>query len=51
MLSHYHEVCPASAYLAIASTTVETKSPLSELKVAFDIIGDVFERYYNETEE
>lgn len=44
-LSYIHSVCKKGYYLAIISTMVETNDPVSELKPAFDIIGDVLETF------
>ena len=44
-LSYIHSVCQKGYYLAIISTMVETNDPVSELKPAFDVIGDVLETF------
>ena len=44
-MSYIHSVCKKGYYLAIISTMVETNDPVSELKPAFDIIGDVLETF------
>jgi Rab GDP dissociation inhibitor len=45
MVSFSHNVAAAGKYVAIASTTVETSDPISELAPAFEIIGSVLERF------
>lgn len=45
MVSFSHCVASPGKYVAIASTTVETNDPLSELKPAFDLLGPVMQRY------
>jgi RAB protein geranylgeranyltransferase component A len=45
VLNYTHCVCKKGYYLAIISTMVETDDPASELKPAFDIIGDVLETF------
>ena len=45
VLNWTHCVCKKGYYLGIISTMVETDDPASELKPAFDIIGDVLETF------
>lgn len=45
MLSNSHQVSSQGIFLAIASTQVETDDPESELKVAFDLMGTIIERF------
>jgi len=45
VISHMHQVAPEGMFVAICSTTVETKDPISELKAAFDLIDPIEERF------
>jgi Rab GDP dissociation inhibitor len=45
VLNYTHCVCKKDYYLAIISTMVETNNPEAELKPAFDIVGDVLEKF------
>lgn len=45
VLNYTHCVCKKGYYLAIISTMVETSDPTSELKPAFEVIGDVLETF------
>jgi Rab GDP dissociation inhibitor len=44
-VSSYHNVCKKGNYIAIISTTVETKEPEKELEMAFELIGPVLEKF------
>ena len=44
-VSFDHNVCAKGIYIAIASTTVETNDPTNELTPAFDLLGDIMERF------
>nr|DAC74104.1 TPA_exp: GDP dissociation inhibitor 1 [Thraustochytrium sp. LLF1b] len=39
------QVCPKGTVLAIASTQVETENPTAELRQAFELMGDIEERF------
>ena len=45
VLNSTHCVCKKDYYLAIISTKVETNDPETELKAAFDVIGEVLEKF------
>jgi len=45
MVSHDHEVTAAGKYVAIASTTVETNDPESELQPALDLLGPIMTKF------
>ena len=45
MVSEVHSVCKKGCYVAIISTTVETQNPEEEIKLAFDLIGPVKEKF------
>ncbi|CAM9887380.1 unnamed protein product [Chrysoparadoxa australica] len=45
MVSFSHCVAGEGKYIAIASTTVETSNPISELAPAFQVIGPILERF------
>lgn len=45
VLNFTHCVVKKGYYLAIISTMVETDDPTSELKPAFEVIGDVLETF------
>jgi Rab GDP dissociation inhibitor len=45
VLNYTHCVCKKGCYLAIISTMVETSNPEAELQPAFDIIGDILEKF------
>jgi len=44
-VSNAHNVCSPGKYIAICSTTMETKNPMAELAVAFETIGPCLERF------
>ena len=45
VLNFTHCVCKKGYYLAIISTMVETDKPEEEIKPAFEVIGDVLEKF------
>ncbi len=45
MVSSAHAVCAKGLYVAIVSTTVETKNPEAELQPGFDLLGDILEKF------
>lgn len=45
MMSGVHQVCKSGYYIAIISAMVETKDPEKELLPAFEIIGNVKEKF------
>jgi len=45
VISSAHNVCAKGKYVAIISTTVETKNPEDELKPAFAVMGPVLEKF------
>jgi Rab GDP dissociation inhibitor len=45
VVSGEHAVCKNGTYLAIISTTVETNNPEAELRVAYELIGAVKEKF------
>lgn len=45
VLNHTHCVCKKGYYLAIISTNVETDTPEKELDRAFEVIGEVKEKF------
>jgi Rab GDP dissociation inhibitor len=45
MVSSVHQVCKSGNYIAIISAMVETKEPEKELAPAFEIIGEVKEKF------
>lgn len=45
VISASHNVCSKGKYIAIASTTVETKNPEAELEPAFKVLGSVLEKF------
>ena len=45
MVSDVHSVSKKGTYIAIISTTVETQNPEEEIKLAFDLIGPVKEKF------
>jgi Rab GDP dissociation inhibitor len=45
MVSDVHSVSKKGNYIAIISTTVETQNPEEEIKLAFDLIGPVKEKF------
>jgi len=45
MVSSAHAVCAKGLYVAMISTSVETKDPESEIQVALDLIGDILEQF------
>lgn len=49
VVSSEHAACHEEYYLAIISTTQETNHPENELKVAFDIVGSVKEKFFSVT--
>jgi Rab GDP dissociation inhibitor len=44
-LNHTHCVCKKGYYLAIISTNVETNDPESELEKAYELLGDIKEKF------
>jgi len=44
-ISSSHNVCSKGKYIAILSTNVETNNPELELKPAFDLLGNVIDRF------
>ena len=44
-VSEFHKVCKKGFYIAIISTTIETKNPEKELEVAFDLVGPVLHKF------
>jgi RAB protein geranylgeranyltransferase component A len=45
MVSFAHQVAAPGKYIAIASTTVETNDPVSELQPGIALLGKIIERY------
>ncbi len=45
MVSAAHAVCSKGLYVAIVSTTVETKNPAAELQPGLDLLGDILEQF------
>ena len=45
MVSHAHNVSSAGKYIAIVSTTVESKNPINELQPGLALLGKILERY------
>lgn len=45
MVSSAHAVCAKGLYVAIVSTTVETKNPEEELQPGLDLLGEILERF------
>lgn len=45
MVSAAHAVCAKGLYVAIVSTTVETKNPVEELQPGLDLLGDILEQF------
>lgn len=45
MVSAVHCVSKKDTYIAIISTTVQTNEPEKEIQVAFDLIGNVREKF------
>jgi Rab GDP dissociation inhibitor len=45
MMSDIHQVCKKGYYIAIISATVETNNPEAELKPAFDLLGNIKEKF------
>lgn len=45
MVSFAHSVASQGKYIAICSTTVETKDPIKELTPGFNILGKIIERF------
>lgn len=44
-VSYKHKVCPKGLYIAIVSTTVETKKPEKELEPGIALLGKIIDRY------
>lgn len=44
-VSSAHNVCPKGFWIAIVSSVVETSNPEAELKVGFDLLGPIEERF------
>jgi Rab GDP dissociation inhibitor len=45
VISSAHNVCSKGKFVAIISTTVETKTPEQELQPAFNVIGPILEKF------
>lgn len=45
MVSSAHAVCAKGLYIAIVSTTVETKDPEKEIAPAIEVLGGVLEMF------
>ncbi len=45
MVSSVHCICKKDYYIAIVSTTVETKNPEQELEVALNMLGKIKEKF------
>jgi Rab GDP dissociation inhibitor len=45
MMSDIHQVCKKGYYIAIISADVETNNPEAELKPAFDLLGNIKEKF------
>lgn len=43
-VSYKHKVCSKGIYIAIVSTTVETKKPEKELEPGIDLLGKIIDR-------
>ena len=43
-VSYKHKVCAKGIYIAIVSTTVETKKPEKELEPGIDLLGKIIDR-------
>jgi Rab GDP dissociation inhibitor len=50
MVSSAHAVCAKGLYVAIVSTTVETKNPEAELQPGFDLLGEILEQFTSVTD-
>ena len=44
-VSYKHKVCAKGIYIAIVSTTVETKKPEKELEPGIDLLGKIIDRF------
>lgn len=44
-VSYKHKVCPKGLYIAIVSTTAETKKPEKELEPGMDLLGKVIDHF------
>ena len=44
-MSYKHKVCPKGLYIAIVSTTVETKKPEKEVQPGIDLLGKIIDRF------
>lgn len=44
-VSYKHKVCPKGLYIAIVSTTVETKKPEKEVQPGIDLLGKIIDRF------
>lgn len=44
-VSYTHRVAPTRRWIVILSTVVETSEPLRELKLGFDLLGTILERF------
>jgi len=51
MMTSYYGVCLKGKYLAIISTTKEKENVKEDLKVAFDLIGDIEHEFYIEEDQ
>jgi Rab GDP dissociation inhibitor len=45
MVSAAHAVCAKGLYVAIVSTTVETKDPAAEIQPGLDMLGEILEQF------
>ena len=50
MVSSAHAVCAKGLYIAIVSTTVETKYPEKEIQPAIDLLGGCLEVFIQITD-
>ena len=46
LVSSLHNVCKKGFSIAILSTNVETEQPEKELGPAFELVGDVLEKFF-----
>lgn len=51
MVSSAHAVCSKNLYIAIVSTTVETKDPEKEIQPAIDLLGGCLEVFIQISDE
>ena len=45
MVSSVHQICKKDYYVAIVSTTVESKNPEQEIEVALNMLGKIKEKF------